>query len=374
MAKKYEILYIVAPLIAVVALGASLFLWYRALTVEKERITLPEPFRVSPRAFSAGLKGNLRMTLREFGIGEKDIESRTPEPPVDGMGRIYTVRVPRNVSLTLLNQRITRMVREMGGDVIRGIEGSSGRRLALTLGVGRTPTDVVVLRKVPRVAARKARVAVIIDDLGIKSVDLARRLCNLDQTVTLAVLPFQKHTREVVELAERTDTPYMLHMPMEPKSKKADPGEGAIRFGDDEETVRKKLGRAFRSVSGARGLNNHMGSRVTEDMRTMEYVMGYLREKDYFFVDSRTSRASVGYRVSQKSGVRGAAISGYIDVEDEQSAIEKRLDELAQYAFKNGFAIILGHDRPNTVEVLERKLPALEKKGITFVKVSDLVR
>jgi len=374
MAKKYEILYVVAPLIAVVALGASLFLWYRALTIEKERITLPQPFRVSPRAFSAGLEGNLRVTLEEFGIGEKDVESRVPEPPVGDIHRIYTVRVPENVSLTLLNQKITRMVREMGGGVIRGVEGSSGRRLALTVGVGRTPTDMVILCKVRGVVAKKARVAVIIDDLGIKSVDLARRLCSLDQTVTLAILPFQRHTKEVVELAEETDTPYILHMPMEPKSKKADPGEGAIRFGDDEETVRKKLRRAFKSVAGARGLNNHMGSMVTEDVRMMEYVMRYLRENDYFFIDSRTSRASVGYRISQKSGVRGAAISGYIDVEDEQSAIEERLDELARGTFKNGFAIILGHDRPNTVEVLERKLPALEEKGVAFVKVSDLVR
>ncbi|MFC1528608.1 divergent polysaccharide deacetylase family protein, partial [Candidatus Latescibacterota bacterium] len=135
----------------------------------------------------------------------------------------------------------------------------------------------------------------------------------------------------------------------------------------------RKLIRAFKSVDNAEGLNNHMGSKATEDTRTMEYVMEYLHENNIFFLDSQTSRESAGYSISQKKGVRGAVITGYIDVEDKKEYIEKRLDILIQHAEENGSAIILGHDRPNTISVLEKKLPEYEGQGIQFVRVSDLV-
>ena len=375
MTGKTRLFYgIIAPLIAVIALGASSYLWYKALVPETERITIPQPFRTSPNAFTAGLEGNLLAALGEFGIPEDNVRKREADTFQDNIRFVYTVSTPGNISLTILNLRITRMVEEMGGDLLRGVEGSGGRTLTLTLGVGDTPTDIVVLKKVTGVVAKKVKVAVIIDDLGIKSLDLAKRLCDLDQVVTLAVLPFQRYTADVIKIAEKTGTPYILHMPMEPKSDEVNPGEGAILIKDEEDEVRKKLEHAFRSVPGAHGLNNHMGSKTTEDERIMEYMMAYLREKDYFFVDSQTSRKSAGYPISQKSGVRAAMISGYIDVQDEQSAIEAKLDKLAQQALDNGSAIILGHDRPATIEVLEKKLPELQDKGISFVRVSDLVR
>ncbi len=378
MNKKLKIyivrfLYVFMPLIAVVILGASSYMWYKALVPETDRISLIQPFQVSPDAFSYGLEGNLLRILKDFGIGDESIKIRKAESFQDDIQRIYTITIPENASLILFNLRITKMTGKMGGHVFRGLEGSGGRTLTLTLGVGKTPTDVVILRKARGIIAKTVKVAVIIDDLGIKSLSLTKRLCNLEQVLTLAILPFQKNTSRVVELAGETEIPYILHMPMEPKSGKSNPGEGAIFTGDNVTTVEKKLNRAFKSVSGAKGLNNHMGSKTTEDTRTMENVMSFLRKNDYFFVDSQTSRNSKGYEISQKSGVRGTVVSGYIDVKDEKAAIEKRLDELARYAFENGSVVILGHDRPNTIEVLEKKLPELEKKGIKFVRISDLI-
>jgi len=363
-----------APLIAVIALGASLFVWYRALVPETERITIVRPSLVSPQAFSAGLEGNLLLVLDDFGIDAGDVESGAPDPPQEGIRRLYRVTVPENVSLTLLNLTITRMARDMGGKVFRAMESGGGRHLTMTVGAGGRRTDIIVLSIVPGVVTKTARIAVIVDDLGIKSTSLAERLCGLRQVVTLAILPFQRRTSDIVSLAERTDTPYILHMPMEPKSGAVNPGEGAILAEDDEKTAVRKLDDAFDSVDGAPGLNNHMGSKVTEDRRTMEYLMRFLGKRGRFFLDSQTSRQSVGYSISQKAGVKSALISGYIDVKDDEESIADRFDTLAGQAIDEGSAVILGHDRPNTVAVLERKMPEWEKKGIRFVPVSDLVR
>jgi len=42
-------------------------------------------------------------------------------------------------------------------------------------------------------------------------------------------------------------------------------------------------------------------------------------------------------------------------------------------AFKRGRAIAICHDRKNTAAVLARIMPQMEREGIEFVKMSDLV-
>ncbi len=330
--------------------------------------------KITPDAFSLGLEGNLEARLVAFGIGEKQVKIREAEEPYQELRNVYTVNVPERESLTLVHLQISQMAREMGGKIFQGIESANGRTLTLTLGAGRTPTDIVILRKIRGLPIRKARMAVIIDDLGVRSIAYARKLCALEQEVTLAVLPFQRYTGSIVDLARETGTSYMLHMPMEPENPGVNPGEGALFISDPAQLINEKLSRAFRSVDGARGMNNHMGSKATQDIRTMEVVMTYLRENHYFFVDSQTSRASKGYLLSQKKGVKSEVLTRYLDVEDDEDFIEKRIDELAATAFDTGLAVVIGHDRPKTIAVLERKLPELAARGIVFVPVSDVVR
>jgi hypothetical protein len=116
-----------------------------------------------------------------------------------------------------------------------------------------------------------------------------------------------------------------------------------------------------------------MGSKATEDMRTMEILMNYLKENNYFFIDSQTSRKSEAYSLAQKMGVKCSLLTSFVDIEDKPQFISKRLDTLAEMAFKNGLVVTICHDRPNTVDVLEQKLPELEKKGIKFIRIEDVI-
>ncbi len=368
------IVFIIAPLTAVLALGAALFLWYRALVPEQDRVIIRVPFTVSSEAFSAGLEGNIVSALARHGISPNDIETEKADMPGGQINNIYNVTVPANASLTLLNLTLTRMTTDMGGEVYRGIESADGKSLTLTLGASKKPTDIIILKKSRKKRERVVKVAIVIDDLGIKDIDLAKRLCNLSEPVTLAILPFQRYTGKVIDLARDTDTHYILHMPMEPQNASVNPGKGALFASDDNATVRKKLEQAFRDVPGAEGMNNHMGSKVTESERIMETVMDILSDRKVFFLDSKTSHNTVGYKTSQKKGVRGAIISGYFDATHDREAIEKRFDALTDIALKNGVAIMLGHDHPLSVEVLERKLPEMKKLGLTFVPLRELVR
>lgn len=366
---------IILPLIAVCALGVSSYLWYRALKPE----LIPPPTvvarsQVNPDIFSAELKGNLAEVMSGFGIGEKSISRVDRDVSKDGVRHIYTVKVPEKVSLILVNLKITTMAKDMGGSVFHGIESSDGRILTLSLGARKTPTDVVILKKYPGIEAILAKMAVIIDDVGVRNTETAANFCELDQTITLSILPFRPYTSQAVELARATKTPYMLHMPMEPKSSRANPGEGVLLVKDDKSVIRRKLLKAFRSVQGAGGLNNHMGSKVTENVRTMEIVMEFLSQNNLFFIDSKTTLNTVGYYISNKTGVKSAIIDGFLDVDNSETAVENKLELLAKQALTNGRILVIGHDRPNTLAVLKRKLPELEKKGITFVGAHEMIR
>ena len=368
-----KILYILLPLTACTALGGSLYLWHRALKPEALNVRYIIPLRVSAQAFSLRLESNLLEALSDYEIDSDDIKIRKADKTYGILNNIYTIGIPENNSLTLLNYEITAMAGQIGGKVFQGIEDSKGRTLTLKVGAGKTPTDLIIIRKIKGIKVAAAKMAIIVDDLGIKKLDLARRLCNLDQVVTLSILPFQHRTAEVVELARETGTPYMLHMPMEPKSARANPGEGAIYVNDIETDIIDKLKRAFKNVNGANGFNNHMGSKATEDLRTMEIVMKYLKDNNYFFIDSQTSRNSRGYYLSQKKGVKSAKLYSFLDVEDDKDFIIKRLDELAEAAIENGFVVTICHNRQTTVEVLEEKLPEREERGIKCVKITDIV-
>jgi uncharacterized protein len=369
-----SILCVVLPITALAGLVLSSYLWYKVFRPEPVEISRIIPFQTSPQSFSNDIEEKLRAIMAVEGVTGKLITANTADPQLRLNGKVYRVRLPRDASLKLLNVKLTAMVEENGGSVIDGKENPSRTALTLTVGVGNVPTDLIILQKSAAIKTRTGKMAIIIDDLGSSNLDLASRLCDLEQTVTLSILPFQPATRRAVQLARETKTPYLLHIPMEPSSSETNPGEGAITSADTDDEINNKLERAFNNVPGATGSNNHMGSKVTENIRVMETVMDYFREKEYFFIDSQTSRQSQAYNVLKRKGVKGAKMTSYLDVEDDPVFIGKRLDELAARAFDGELVIAIGHDRSNTVDVLERKLPELAEEGMEFVSIEELVR
>ena len=143
---------------------------------------------------------------------------------------------------------------------------------------------------------------------------------------------------------------------------------------DSEAEIRDKLTRAFKNVKGAQGANNHLGSKAVEDVQVMESVMNFLKSNDYFFVDTNASPESAGFKVSQRIGVKSAMITGYIDSEGNRNDIENRIETFSNEAIEKGVVIIIGHDRPITISVLEKTLPMFAQKGIRLVRVADIVK
>jgi uncharacterized protein len=216
------------------------------------------------------------------------------------------------------------------------------------------------------------RLAIIIDDMG-SSLQELKTLQSIGQPLTYSVIPSLPHAKQVAEGAHAAGAEVMVHMPMEPLGypKVKLESVGVLVAMDDAE-IASRIRSYFATVPHAVGANNHMGSRFTQDAAKMKVVLQVLKEKGVFFVDSKTSPATVGYREAKALGMKCAARQVFLDNVQDETAIGKQLAEAAAVARKKGAAIAICHPHPATLRALKLYLPELAKSGITFVHASEM--
>lgn len=219
---------------------------------------------------------------------------------------------------------------------------------------------------------RGVRVALVIDDLG-RSLEDVGRLEALGVPVTYAVLPFEEHTVPVVAQLRRGRKEMLLHLPMEPKNDAEDPGPGALLLGMSEDELQEKTAAALAAVPGAVGVNNHMGSQLSEDEGSMDAVLGVIASRRLFFLDSRTSAESVGYKTAIRLGIPAAERQVFLDGDPSPDAIRVQFQRLLDLARTRGVAIAIGHPHPETLDVLAEEVPRARALGYEFVPVSYLL-
>ncbi|ADL11835.1 divergent polysaccharide deacetylase family protein [Acetohalobium arabaticum] len=219
----------------------------------------------------------------------------------------------------------------------------------------------------------KARMAFIIDDLGFNR-DGTAELMEIDRPLTVAVLPFRPYSTSDAEKAVQAGHEILLHLPMEPSSP-VSPGEGAIYTDMAPEEIRTTIQKGLASLGvEVAGVNNHMGSKVTADNKTMSVVLDYLHQQDLFFIDSSTAPRSVVPAAAREVGESYAVNHLFIDNIDDKERINKQIQYLADVALKQGELITIGHIKPNTIQAIKELIPKLEEKGIQLVYVSELVK
>jgi polysaccharide deacetylase 2 family uncharacterized protein YibQ len=215
------------------------------------------------------------------------------------------------------------------------------------------------------------RVALVIDDLG-GDVDDLRPLAALGVPVTYSVLPFEDQTPQVVAALRQRRAEILLHLPMEPKNGQ-NPGPGALLQGMSDGELREKTEAALKAVPGAVGVNNHMGSLLSSEEGPMNAVLGVLAARGLFFLDSRTSAESVGYKVAISLGVPAAERQVFLDGDPSPAAIHAQFQRLLNLARTKGAAIAIGHPHPETLAALTREVPKAVAAGYEFVPVSYLL-
>ncbi len=215
-------------------------------------------------------------------------------------------------------------------------------------------------------------ISILIDDMGFQD-KICSDLLALDLNLSFAFLPYGPHTAKQLEEARKKKRDILLHLPMEPRDGKWSPGPGALSVGMSTGSIRAEISKDFDVVPHIIGVNNHMGSRFTENRPAMRACLALLKEHDLFFLDSLTSANSVGYAIAKEMGIRAAKRDIFIDNNQEPAEVAKQLDALIRLAGKKGFAIGIGHPHPGTLAALKNYQAKLNDR-VQLVGVSQLVK
>jgi uncharacterized protein len=223
------------------------------------------------------------------------------------------------------------------------------------------------------VRAGKARLAIILDDLGNDRA-AADAIFTLPYPLTISVLPNRPHSIDIAEAAHRRGYQVMLHLPMESLGNgKAESEE--LRPGMSPRQVSALVNEFLRAVPDVAGVNNHQGSQSTADATLMAELMPVLRERSLFYIDSRTTTATVAYDTARKAGVRAAFRNvPFLDDISDAGAISKQLRRAIRDAQEKGEALAIGHPHTATLKALREVLPQAQSQGVRLVYASDLVR
>ncbi|MEW6615334.1 MAG: divergent polysaccharide deacetylase family protein [Thermodesulfobacteriota bacterium] len=218
------------------------------------------------------------------------------------------------------------------------------------------------------------KIAIIIDDLGYNNGN-AEELLKIDAPLTFSIFPQGPYSKSLAQKAHTRGRDVILHLPMEPyEYPPKNPGDGTLLLDMDNEELLKKLETDIGAVPFIKGVNNHMGSKFTEDKEKMRVVLNELEKRGLFFLDSRTSKNTVGYSVAKEMGLKVAERNIFLDNNQDLKSINAQIYKLAKLSLKNGSAIGIGHPHPATIKALKQMIPELKAKGIEVVPVSQLVK
>jgi len=216
------------------------------------------------------------------------------------------------------------------------------------------------------------KLAIILDDLG-NDRRVADEIFDLPYPLTLSILPNHEHSEEIAEEAERRGYQVMLHLPMQAVAS-GKPEEQELRPGMPAREVSKLVNQFLRNVPGAVGANNHQGSEATSDTALMRELMPVLRERHLFYIDSRTTAATVAYETAQRSQVRSAFRNvPFLDDVEEVGAVRSQLELALRGAREKGGAVAIGHPHAVTLEALRDVLPKAQAEGVRLAFASELV-
>jgi len=215
-------------------------------------------------------------------------------------------------------------------------------------------------------------IAIVIDDLG-KQLEPGRRVVDLPGPVACAFLPREPYTVALADAAHHSGKEVMLHLPMDSvDGRRLD--QGAVTLDMNEREFLRTVQANLALLPHAVGINNHMGSLLTRHPGHMFWLMReLLRRQPMFFVDSRTTVATVARQVALENGVPTIDRNVFLDNELDEAKIAFQFRRLLRLARKQGSALAIGHPHPQTLALLERQIPTLGQQGVQLLSVRELI-
>jgi polysaccharide deacetylase 2 family uncharacterized protein YibQ len=219
-------------------------------------------------------------------------------------------------------------------------------------------------------ATNQGKIAIIIDDMGYNRHNLA--FTDLPKAITFAILPFTPYSQKIADAAHRQNREVILHIPMQAQANNHLLGQGALTEGMSKQQHQHALTNALADVKYAIGVNNHMGSKLTEERTPMQWTMELLFQQGLFFVDSVTTAKSVAENSAVDAGLPDLKRSIFLDNIRTPQAMEKQFKQAIEHSFNAPYTIMIGHPYPETLAYLSKRFTE-PSEDYQLVKLSQLI-
>ena len=225
-------------------------------------------------------------------------------------------------------------------------------------------------------AQNGATLVFVIDDAGMNA-EYTKRYASLPFPLTIAVLPKLLHSKDCAYIVRSSGKELILHQPMQSLNHNLDPGPGKISVDMSFSQISSIINENLAEIGpGVKGLNNHEGSEVTEDVLRIGAVLDVCLENKIYFLDSRTTANTKAPQAALERDMTIFEKSGpYIDNIVSREAMLKEIYKSLEAANKNGSAIVIAHvDKSAEIlpKLLEQMYPYLLKAGYRFATPSTL--
>jgi polysaccharide deacetylase 2 family uncharacterized protein YibQ len=215
-------------------------------------------------------------------------------------------------------------------------------------------------------------ISIVVDDLGYNQTR-GNQVINLKGNVACSILPSAPHALSLARRAQIKNKDILLHLPMEPVGNQ--PMEsGALRWDMSKNEMDFWLKKHLNALPNFIGVNNHMGSLLTQLKPQMHWVMQAIQNKgSLFFLDSRTTPNSVASETANELRLPTISRDVFLDNKKDLASIAKQFSKLVRIAKRNGHALAIAHPYNETIVFLEYWLPRLERRGVRLLPVSEQV-
>lgn len=268
---------------------------------------------------------------------------------------------------------ILRQARGAGLRVFESYERISPNLIGLGIASSSGHTIHVEFRENNELIWYSKEVAVVIDDFGYTLDEGVQNFLNLPFPITFAIIPGTQYAHEIARKASQAGFEVLIHLPMEPLHSKVENNGFTIFSRMSEKQMDRIVTLALGEIPEAIGINNHMGSRATADPVTMARLMQVLKRHHLFFLDSQTTRKSVAFRVAKESGIPALKLTTYLDNPGSSSTVEQKLRQVIEKSNGSKPAVVIGHARKETANLLGKELPFWAYHGVRFVGMKEML-
>lgn len=188
--------------------------------------------------------------------------------------------------------------------------------------------------------------------------------------LTVAVLPRLPYSEKAAKAIRAAGKELILHQPMAAVGGQ-DPGPGAIYPDTAPEEAARIVEANLKTVPGALGMNNHMGSAVTTEVPIMESVAAIAKRRNIYYLDSLTVSGTASREAAHREGIRYWERDVFLDNTPDRTTIIRAVEDGKKQADSGRPAVMIGHVwSAELAQALMELYPRLAEEGYSLDTIS----